>query len=623
MAPSYGEPPDKPEAAPKAANESVSQVRAPKKAAGPATPSRLRQVVLGDTISSPSQVTTTDFTFVSPLKGKAEMALQHQWNKASPNGRYCRRVRYCSGCNTPKAGTELYSHAREFSAFFARCLDDWMHAKESAPRTPSATEAAKPTKMTFAQVIPADNNQPLAKGNHMAKKSQASAPSQAGQSLEKQRDGLQVFIRMDNGHLEPFGAKATLTRRLRLDHQEASDVTRCPSRLALHPRENPTQTKLLAPQDEIRDILNAREVEAHAVWYHYKHVRRSQEGSSANRLGDSSARRDFLKREPDPGPSATRGNSSNTMVRTKTPHVHSVNVAGGQRSPGPTELAINLADQKREQADITPNAGPGVGIPPDRRMGVKTHPNYSIYSPVDTLDSDDTRPRSLIYVRKNLQADQLRPFATRDMTWVKVRGITFASIHTPGDDAREIDEILEMWAVPFGCVTAGDFNAGDTYWDSDNPDYHGGSTLARTMADRGLDLISEPDIPTHDYGNVLGLAFSDVPMAEGSFSRDLDYAPKPEQWIVPEDKLAELAESVHARLHELPTLGFTPNEVDAFAQRLIDIIQGSIKIVGKEPRDFKSVAWWNGDCRTAAKIYRGAASHNTCQGVKNTARREF
>ncbi|KAI0388333.1 Endonuclease/exonuclease/phosphatase, partial [Xylariaceae sp. FL0594] len=249
---------------------------------------------------------------------------------------------------------------------------------------------------------------------------------------------------------------------------------------------------------------------------------------------------------------------------------------------------------------------PWVGIPPHRRMAVKTHPNYNIFSPVDSWDSDRTRPRSLIYVRKHLRADQLRPYQTRDITWVKVRGITFASVYRPSDNPRTVDEILAAWTPPFGCVVAGDFNAGDSSWDANNPDYHGGAALAGIMHEHGLDLISEPDVPTHDEGNVLDLAFSDVPMAEAMtnealqstsdhetlrivvpITKDLTHRPKSKKWIVPEDRLPELADIVKHRIHELPSLGSSTEELDRFAQALVDVIQGAVKIAGKKPSRFR------------------------------------
>lgn len=104
-------------------------------------------------------------------------------------------------------------------------------------------------------------------------------------------------------------------------------------------------------------------------------------------------------------------------INTRHEHlvVHSVNAAGGQKSVDPIELAINLANYEGEDADIILMQELWIRVPPRKRISVKTYPNYNVYSLVDVWSSEGTRPRSLIYVRKHLQADQLRPFATRDI----------------------------------------------------------------------------------------------------------------------------------------------------------------------------------------------------------------
>jgi hypothetical protein len=79
------------------------------------------------------------------------------------------------------------------------------------------------------------------------------------------------------------------------------------------------------------------------------------------------------------------------------------------------------------------------------------------------------------------------------------------------------------WTSSFNCVVAGDFNAGDSFWDASNPDYHGGAAMAGIMHNYGLHLISEPDMPSHDHGNVLDLAFLDVPIAEAITNEALHF----------------------------------------------------------------------------------------------------
>ena len=70
MATPSSKPPDTPAAAPVAQGCDAPQPPAPKKPSGPATPSRLRQVLLADITSSPSRVTTADFNPFPPLEGK-------------------------------------------------------------------------------------------------------------------------------------------------------------------------------------------------------------------------------------------------------------------------------------------------------------------------------------------------------------------------------------------------------------------------------------------------------------------------------------------------------------------------------------------------------------------------
>ncbi|RYP53535.1 hypothetical protein DL768_001490 [Monosporascus sp. mg162] len=102
---------------------------------------------------------------------------------------------------------------------------------------------------------------------------------------------------------------------------------------------------------------------------------------------------------------------------------------------------------------------------------------------------------------------------------ILIRDQTTNSVETvvaKGEAGIQIGNTYGASSPPSGCVIAGDFNAGDISWNSDNPDYHGGAALANTMAEHGLDPISEPDVPTHDDGNVLDRAFSDIPIAEAA-----------------------------------------------------------------------------------------------------------
>lgn len=305
--PIENEPPDTPLADPRAAKDAVYLFGAPKKTFGPATPSKLRQALLRDITSSPSQVADIDYISISPLGGKGRSNVINSTNgtkrpRAGDAGDeenpkhdtghraaatecfdqvtsildkdrrlYEAKMKLFQDCAAAvdqtlnKAGTELYLHAKEFSTFFTKSLNEWLTNGNRLPLN-SSRATAPPTNMTFAQAASTS----IDKTKLQAKASQTSVKQQVNQHQKTPREDLRVFVRMDNNRLEPYGVKETLIRRLRLDYQEIREVTPCASGFALHPRDKATQNKLLALQDEITNTLKARKVEAHTVWHHYK-----------------------------------------------------------------------------------------------------------------------------------------------------------------------------------------------------------------------------------------------------------------------------------------------------------------------------------------------------------------
>ncbi|RYP04662.1 hypothetical protein DL765_010105 [Monosporascus sp. GIB2] len=168
MATPTGKPPDTPAVAPAALDGDAPEFRAPKKPSGPVTPSRLRQVLLADIASSPSQAANSDFTFFSPLKGKGKNGNTDSANGtkrpriedgtheestqdtarqriattechdhvaqivANDRRMYEAKMRLFEECTAAvdktleRAGTELYAHAKGFGTFFAKCLTAWL-----------------------------------------------------------------------------------------------------------------------------------------------------------------------------------------------------------------------------------------------------------------------------------------------------------------------------------------------------------------------------------------------------------------------------------------------------------------------------------------------------------------
>ena len=313
MATPSSKPPDTPAAAPVAQGCDAPQPPAPKKPSGPATPSRLRQVLLADIASSPSRVANADLTLPSPLKGKGkngnidssngtkrprmEDDTGEEWseNNARPTTAitdcqhhvaqivaddrrlYEAKMRLFEECaaavdkTLERAGSELYAQAKGFGSFFAKCFSAWLeNGTVLEKQTAHTGSIAACEKRTYAKVAAPNSHQPQKPQSHQTTERQTRATDQAGQPPNKLREDLRVFVRMDNSRLEPYGVKATLTRRLALNHQELKEVTRCATGFALHPKDKPTQAKLLSFQKEISDILKARKVETHTVWHHYK-----------------------------------------------------------------------------------------------------------------------------------------------------------------------------------------------------------------------------------------------------------------------------------------------------------------------------------------------------------------
>ncbi|KAI8401548.1 hypothetical protein FOFC_18417 [Fusarium oxysporum] len=82
--------------------------------------------------------------------------------------------------------------------------------------------------------------------------------------------------------------------------------------------------------------------------------------------------------------------------------------------PPAHDCALALADSERY--DIVLLQEPWTAHT-DTRSLTKTHPAYDTFTPVETWDGNDTRPRIMTYVRRDprLLADQIRPFQTRDI----------------------------------------------------------------------------------------------------------------------------------------------------------------------------------------------------------------
>ena len=79
------------------------------------------------------------------------------------------------------------------------------------------------------------------------------------------------------------------------------------------------------------------------------------------------------------------------------------------------------------------------------RCLTKTHPAYNTYSPVDSWDSNDTRPRVMTYIHKDsrILTDQKRPALTRDILWLTVNGVTIVKQYSCDPSA-----FIKSYSIP-------------------------------------------------------------------------------------------------------------------------------------------------------------------------------
>ncbi|KAL9563921.1 hypothetical protein ACKAV7_011956 [Fusarium commune] len=263
------------------------------------------------------------------------------------------------------------------------------------------------------------------------------------------------------------------------------------------------------------------------------------------------------------------------------------------------DCALALADSERY--DIILLQEPWTAYT-DTCSLTKTHPTYDTFTPVETWDGNDTRPRVMTYVRRDprLLANQIRPFQTRDILWLTINGITIVNFYHQNNESDAMN-ILIRWPVPERCLIAGD------YWASEND----------------LDLLNTPDIPTNPHGNTINLAFTNMPLAEATVEDHLATSSDhftlsltlPDAGLAPmqpgrvrvttDDELKRFAEIVELGAAGLPTADSTPSELDELASALVNLLTSAAKAAGRPTRKgARTAPWWTEECAGAAASFR-------------------
>ncbi|KAG7402595.1 putative RNA-directed DNA polymerase from transposon X-element [Fusarium oxysporum f. sp. rapae] len=288
--------------------------------------------------------------------------------------------------------------------------------------------------------------------------------------------------------------------------------------------------------------------------------------------------------------------------------------------PPAHDCALALADSERY--DIVLLQEPWTAHI-DTRSLTKTHPAYDTFTPVETWDGNDTRPRVMTYVRRDprLLADQIRPFQTRDILWLTINGMTIVNFYRQNDESDALN-ILIRWPVPERCLIAGDFNARHHTWQTGQATNRG-REIADWALENDLDLLNTPDIPTNPHGNTIDLAFTNMPLAEATVEDHLATSSDhftlsltlPDAGLAPmqpgrvrvttDDELKRFAEIVELGAAGLPTADSTPSELDELASALVNLLTSAAKAAGRPTRKgARTAPWWTEECAGAAAAFR-------------------
>ncbi|KAK4074668.1 hypothetical protein Purlil1_12887 [Purpureocillium lilacinum] len=130
-----------------------------------------------------------------------------------------------------------------------------------------------------------------------------------------------------------------------------------------------------------------------------------------------------------------------------------------------------------------------------RPMSYQTHPAYDTFSPVDSWEANNTRPRVR---RLGVMVDQRRPVATRDIIRL-TSTIVLSSMYT-------------FNRPPDRCLVAGDFNAKHHSWQSTRMEGRG-EAFVEWATTNGLNLLNQPVVLSNSRDSTIDLAFSDIALA--------------------------------------------------------------------------------------------------------------
>ncbi|KAJ3455314.1 hypothetical protein MRS44_013914 [Fusarium solani] len=524
---------------------------------------------------------------------------------------------------------------RQFAQQFANSfLDSWSRELSGAGPTP------KPTYSSAATSPPAADpgHLPPQRQRQQQHRQQFDAPRRQGRpaTIAPPREDLRVFIRLEASApartQSCYAIRTHICEKLGAISNKIRQVFPVRSGWAVQTADPETRDYLVEKQSEWAADLGATAIETNKTWFTYVisdfprrltdfHGKEVDVDSIPNRIKSALMHNGGYNLRSRGGTGA-----SQTWLTKETPHspyhpqplrIFQANVG---KIPPAHDCALALADSERY--DVVLLQEPWTAFTSSQCI-TKTHPAYDTFAPVDTWNSNDTRPRVMTYVRRDprLLADQIRPFQTRDTLWLRVNEVTMVNFYRQSDEKDALNNLLR-WPVPERCLVAGDFNARHHTWQTGQTTNRG-QDIASWASENDLSLLNTPDIPTNPHGNTIDLAFTNIPLAEAAIEDHLatssdhftlkltlpDIKPVPMQLgrirVTTDDELKRFVEIVELGAAQIPLADSSPSELDELASRLVNLLTSAARAAGRPSRKgARTAPWWTEECASAATEFR-------------------
>ena len=266
------------------------------------------------------------------------------------------------------------------------------------------------------------------------------------------------------------------------------------------------------------------------------------------------------------------------------------------------------------------------------RTATKTLRGYTLWGPTTRWES---RPRALTYTSSNLAAAQL-PSAGSDDVAIIAAGINFINIYNEiGRDVRWVAGLLAP--LSGRTLLAGDFNARHPLWNSLWEPSAGTEAFLDSLP-TGMTLLNPADVPTHEQGGVLDLAWSDIPGSDATVSEyhkvGSDYLPLHISLHVKKPcpghtLLRNISEDLGEKMREFLTpLSLDPlhttDSIDEAAQQLQECVTHAHRAVcTRSVSGAVGVPWWQPSLTEARRLARSTGDWEPFRKGVRKAKADF